>query len=73
MSNKFDMTYQGMKTIKDVLNELKKYSAWMIHPPDVYTFRKQFVSALHDTLCTEVLEKGYTAKFSTIKQIFEAA
>ena len=45
----------------------------MIHPPDVYTFRKHSVSALHDTLRNEVLKKGYTAKFSTIEQIFEAA
>ena len=72
MSNKFDTTYQGMKTIQDLLNELKKYSTWMIHPPDVYTFHKWFVSALRDTLCNEVLKKGYTAKFSTIEQIFEA-
>jgi len=68
-----NMTYQGMKTVQDMLNKLKKYSVQMIHPPDIYTFHKQFVSALHNTLCNEVLKKGYTAKFSTIKQIFEAA
>ena len=45
----------------------------MIHPPDIYTFHKQFVSALHNMLHNEVLKKGYTAKFSTIEQIFEAA
>ena len=49
-----------------------KYSAWMIHLPDVYMFHKWFVSALHDMLHNEVLKKGYTAKFSTIEQIFEA-
>jgi len=69
MSNKFDTTFQGTKTVQDILNKLTKYSARMIHLPDVYTFRKRFVSAL----CNEVLKKGYTAEFSTIEQLFEAA
>ena len=64
VSNKFDTTYQGMKTIQDMLNELKKYSAQMIHLPGVYTFHKWFVSALHNTLCNEVLKKGYTANLA---------
>ena len=46
---------------------------WMIHPPDVYMFCKQFVSALHDSLCNEVWKKGYNAKFSTINQLYETA
>ena len=45
----------------------------MIHPPDVYTFCKWFVSALRDSLCNEVLKKGYNAKFSTIDQLYETA
>ena len=73
MSNKFDMVSQGTKTIQEVLNDLKIYVAWMIHPPDVYTFHKQFISALHDLLCNEVLKKGYNAKFSTIEQLYETA
>ena len=40
------------------INDLKKYAAWMIHPPDVYTFCKWFVLALRDSLCNEVLKKG---------------
>ena len=31
------------------------------------------MSALHDTLHNEVLNKGYIAEFSTIEQIFEAS
>ena len=73
MSNKFDMVSQGTKTVQEVLNDLKKYAAWMIHPPDMYTFHKQFISALHDLLCNEVLKKGYNAKFSTIDQLYETA
>ena len=62
-----------MKTIQDLLNELTKYAARMIHQLDIYTFCKWFISALRDTLRNEVLKKGYTAEFSTIKQIFETA
>ena len=72
-SNRFDMVSQGTKTVQEVLNDLKKYATWMIHPPDVYTFHKQFVSALHDLLCNEVLKKGYNAEFSTIDQLYETA
>ena len=72
-SNKFDMVSQGTKTIQEVLNNLKKYAALMIHPPDVYMFCKQFVSALRDSLCNEVLKKGYNAEFSTIAQLYKTA
>ena len=58
VSNKFDMVSQGTKTIQEVLNDLKKYAVWMIHPPDMYMFRKWFVSALCDLLCNEVLKKA---------------
>ena len=59
-SNKVDTVSQGNKTVQEVLNDLKKYAAQMIHPPDVYMFHKQFgfVSALHDLLCNEVLKKA---------------
>ena len=67
------MVSQGTKTIQEVLNNLKKYAMQMIHLPNVYMFCKQFVSALHDSLCNEVLKKGYNAKFSTIEQLYEIA
>ena len=73
VSNKFDMVSQGNKTVQEVLNNLKKYAMWMIHPLDIYTFRKWFVSALHDLLHNEVLKKGYNAEFSTIDQLYETA
>ena len=56
-SNKFDTVSQGTKTVQEVLNDLKKYATWMIHLPDVYIFRKWFISALRDSLCNEVLKK----------------
>ena len=72
-SNKFDTVSQGNKTVQEVLNNLKKYAARMIHLPNVYMFHKWFVSALHDSLCNEVLKKGYNAEFSTIDQLYETA
>ena len=57
-SNKFDTVSQGTKTIQEVLNDLKNYAMQMIHLPDIYTFRKRFVLALHDSLCNEVLKKA---------------
>ena len=73
VSNLFDTVSQGNKTVQEVLNDLKKYAAWMIHPPNIYTFHKQFVSALRDSLHNEVLKKGYNAEFSTIDQLYETA
>ena len=73
MSNKFDAVSQGNKTVQEVLNNLKKYAAQMIHPPNIYMFHKRFISALRDSLRNEVLKKGYNAKFSTIDQLYESA
>ena len=72
-SNKFDTVSQGNKTVQEVLNDLKKYAMQMIYPPDVYMFRKWFVSALRDLLRNEMLKKDYNAKFSTINQLYETA
>ena len=36
-------------------------------------FHKWFISALCDSLCNEVLKKGYNAEFSTIDQLYETA
>ena len=72
-SDKFDTVSQGNKTIQEVLNDLEKYAMRMIHPPDIYTFCKQFVLALHDLLRNEVLKKGYNAEFSTIDQLYKTA
>ncbi|KAF8485472.1 hypothetical protein JB92DRAFT_3131343 [Gautieria morchelliformis] len=37
----FDAVMQGMKTVQEMLNELTKYAARMIQPPDEYTFRRR--------------------------------
>ena len=72
-SNKFDKVSQGNKTVQEVPNNLKKYATQIVYPPDIYTFRKWFVSALRDLLRNEVLKKGYNTEFSTIDQLYETA
>ena len=67
------MVSQGTKTVQEVLKNLKKYAMWMIHPPNVYIFCKQFVSALRDLLHNEVLKKGYNTELSTIDHLYETA
>ena len=73
MSNLFDTVSQGTQTVQEVLNDLKRYAAQMIQLSDVYMFHKRFVSALCDSLCNEMLKKGYNAEFSTIDQLYETA
>ena len=41
--------------------------------PDAYTFRKQFVSALRESLWQEVLKQGLSPERSTIEQLYEAS
>ena len=45
----------------------------MTHLHDVYMFRKRFIVALCDSLCNEVLKKGYNAEFSTMNKLYETA
>ena len=73
MSNKFDTASQGTKTVQEVLNDLKKYATWMIYLPNVYMFHRQFIFTFHDSLCNEVVKKGYNANFSTIEQLYVTA
>lgn len=72
-SNKFDVAMQSTKTIQEMLNELTKYMVCMIQLLDDYTFCRQFMSALCETLHNEVLKKGYNAKSSLIEQLFKTA
>ena len=64
---------QGNQIIHELLNDLQKYAGHMIIYPDAYTFRKQFVSALHELLCQEILKRGLSPEHSTIEQLYEAS
>lgn len=66
ISNKFDVVSQRVKTVQEVMNDLLKYTVQMIHPPNMYTLWKCFVSTLCYSLHNEVLKKGCNAKFNTI-------
>jgi hypothetical protein len=45
----------------------------MIQQPDEYTLRRQFVSALRETLRNEVLKKGYNTKTSSLDELCDTA
>jgi hypothetical protein len=55
------------------MNELTKYAARMIQQPDEYTLRRQFVSALRETLRNEVLKKGYNTETSSLDTLCDTA
>ena len=64
---------KGLRLLRKYWMIVNKYATWMIHPHNVYTFHKWFISALHDSLCNEVLKKDYNSEFSTIEQLYEIA
>jgi hypothetical protein len=64
---------QSQWTIHELLNNLKKYAGCMIMQPDAYTFHKRFIVALCESLQNDVLQWGFNAKFSMIKQLYETA
>jgi tRNA(Glu) U13 pseudouridine synthase TruD len=71
--NKFEAVMQGTNTIQELMSELTKYMACMIQQPDDYTLRQCFVSALRETLCNEVLKKGYNAETSSLDTLCDTA
>jgi len=44
-----------MGTVQELLNKLNKLTMHMVQKPDDYMQRKQFLVALRDLLCREVL------------------
>jgi hypothetical protein len=72
-SNKFNAVMQGTKTVQELMDELTKYKAHMIQQPDDYMLQQHFVSALRETLCNEVLKKGYNAETSSLDMLCDTA
>ena len=72
-STTYETTCQGSGTVQDLLNRLNKLTARMVQKPDDYTQRKQFLAALYDLLCREVLTQGHTAKFSCMVDLISTA
>ena len=40
VSNKFDTTEQGQRTVQELIQELTKYAAQMVQYPDDYSFKR---------------------------------
>src|SRR6266481_5271890 len=64
VSMQFEAVHQGSRTVQDLLNSLEKLAVHMVQYPDEYTMCKQFLAALCEPLCHEVLLQGHMAKFS---------
>ena len=71
VSNKFDTTEQGQRTVQELIQELTKYAAQMVQYPDDYSFRRQLIATLQPPLQKEVLHRGITAEFSSMQDILE--
>ena len=73
VSNKFDTIEQGQKTVQELIQELTKYTAWMVQYLDNYSFRRWLIATLRPSLQKEVLCRGITVKFSSMQDILEKA
>ena len=65
------MIKQGQKTVQEFIQELSKYTAWMVQYLDDYLFRRQIIAALRPSFQREVLCRGITAEFSSMQDILE--
>ena len=72
-SNKLDTIEQGQKTVQELFQELTKYAARMVQYPDDYSFRRQLIATLRQSLQKEVLCRGITVEFSNMQDILEKA
>ena len=73
VSNKFDTIKQGQKTVQELIQELTKYTAWMVQYLDDYPFRRWLLVTLRPSLQKEVLHRGITVEFSSMQDILEKA
>jgi len=63
-STRYESARQGTGTVQELLNTLNKLTTCMVQKPDGYMQWKQFLVALCNPLCREVLTQGHTAEFS---------
>jgi len=54
-------------------HELKCYTLRMIHAPDSYTFNTQLMMGLPSSMIRSVIDKGVTAKTSSLNEILHMA
>ncbi|KIJ40884.1 hypothetical protein M422DRAFT_256060 [Sphaerobolus stellatus SS14] len=77
LMNKVDVNYdsimQGSMTMQQLHQELSKLAKQMIELPDVYSYRRRFMSALKPDIREQVLKKGFTPEFSSIDELIDEA
>lgn len=65
----FNTVVQDTKTVQEIMNDLTKYG--MVQPPGKYMFQRRFISALCETLCNDILKKGYNTEANFIEQLYK--
>jgi hypothetical protein len=73
MSADFDAIHQGNSTVQELYNQMSKLEEWMVHLPNDYTIRQQFLEALQPSFSTKVLELGYNPKRHNLQQLYTTA
>ncbi|KIJ25857.1 hypothetical protein M422DRAFT_273141 [Sphaerobolus stellatus SS14] len=69
----YDNITQGSMTVQQLHQELSKLAKKMIELPDVYSYRRRFMSALKPDIRESVLKEGLTPEFTPIGELVEEA
>jgi hypothetical protein len=69
----FDAMHQGNSTVQELYNQMSKLAEWMVHLPDAYPVRQQFLEALRPSISMKVLELGYNAEQHLLQQLYTIA
>jgi hypothetical protein len=69
----FDAIHQGNSTVQKLYNQMSKLAEQIVHPPNEYTVRQQFLEALWPSISTKVLELGYNAECHNLQQLYTTA
>ncbi|KAF5378265.1 hypothetical protein D9615_008695 [Tricholomella constricta] len=64
--------YSADGGINEFFHQLKRYAERMVMPPDPYTFKRRFMTGIPRYLRKEILNRGFTAETSRMREILEA-
>ena len=69
----YDLMTQGSRTVQVLHQDLTTLAKQMVTPPDEYSYKHRFFSALKSDIRSELLKKGYNPEFSELEDILAAA
>ncbi|KAF4568551.1 hypothetical protein EYR36_010563 [Pleurotus pulmonarius] len=65
--------YSSTTGVRGFLDALERTAKHMIHPPDAYMFRRQFVVGLPTTIRDRLVDRGYNAERHPISDLYSVA